>query len=274
MPRLSAVGSDTAAPTVLQVLASGKSHVPVDDTCQAVLQSDSLLYVFLVSAAYVVGQAGTTSCPVGSSEIASASACQSAAVATGRTYSGTTASALRPRGCYVFTTSNTVWFNTDPVGGGTMSTSLPLCSASTADSPSAVPNLGSTSPSPLEAPSGSTSSPVGAGTAAPSSAVPYCQSGTARCGTASCSGTWITTKAECELAAVALNAESQTATLSTNVAEPRGCYLYRISTLIPIKSLRFNSGGAETSLVTNAWAICRLGGECCPARLRRNEPHI
>ncbi len=263
-PNASAVGSDTAAPTALQVSASGKSHVPVDDTCQAVPQSDSLLYVLLVPAAYVVGQAGTASCPVGSSEIASASACQSAAVATGRTYSGTTASASRPRGCYVFTTANTVWFNTDPAGGGTLSTSSPLCFASTADSPSAVPDLSSTSPSPLVAPSGSTAAPLVAGTAAPSSAVPYCQSGTARCGTASCSGTWITTKAECELAAVALNAESQTATLSIDAVQPRGCYLYRISTLIPIRSLRFNSVGTEMSFLSSAWAICRLGGEGRP----------
>jgi hypothetical protein len=249
-----------------------QAHVPVDGTCKAVLQSDSLLYVLLVSAAYVVGQAGTASCPVGSSEIASASVCQSAAVATGRTYSGTTASASRPRGCYVFTTANTVWFNTDPAGGGTLSTSLPLCFASTADSPSAVPDLGSTSPSPLVAPSGSTAStdaPLVAGTAGPSSAVPYCQSGTARCGTASCSGTWITTKAECELAAVALNAESQTATLSTVGAQPRGCYLYRISTTLAVRSLRFNSAGTETSLLTNAWAICRLGGEGLPPAQER-----
>ncbi len=214
-----------------------------------------------MSAAFVVGEAGTTSCPVGSSEIASAFACQSAAVATGRMYSGTTVSASRPRGCYVFKTANTVWFNTDPAGGGTLSTSLPLCSASTADSPSAVPDLGSTSPAPLVAPSGSTAAPLVAGTAVPSSAVPYCQSGTARCGTASCSGTWITTKAECELAAVAFGFDSVLATPSTNVAEPRGCYLYRISTMLPVRSLRFNSVGTETSLLSNAWAICRLGGE-------------
>ena len=73
------------------------------------------------------------------------------------------------------------------------------------------------------------------------------------------------TKAECELAAVALNAESQTATLSTDAGQPRGCYLYRISTFLPVKSLRFNSAGTETSLLTNAWAICRLGGEGPPA---------
>jgi hypothetical protein len=60
---------------------------------------------------------------------------------------------------------------------------------------------------------------------------------------------------------VAINADSVSATLRTNVAEPRGCYLYRISTLVPIKSLRFNSAGTETSLLANAWAICRLGGE-------------
>jgi hypothetical protein len=218
----------------------------------------------------VLGAVNTNVCPAGSVVIASASTCQSAAVATGRTYAGTTVASSRPRGCYVFTTLNTVWFNTDPAGG-TLSTSLPLCSASTADSPSAVPNLGSTSPSPLVAPSGSTAAPSVARTAAPSSAVPYCQSGTARCGTASCSGTWITTKAECELAFVALSFESQTATASTNVAEPRGCYLYRISTIVPVRSLRFNSGGTETSLLTNAWAICRLGGEDHPTG--HNEPH-
>jgi hypothetical protein len=213
--------------------------------------------------AVVLGAVNTNVCPAGSVVIASASACQSAAVATGRTYSGTTASASRPRGCYVFTTANTVWFNTDPAGGS-LGTSLPLCSASTADSPSAVPDLGSTSPSPLVAPSGSTAAPLVAGTAAPSSAVRYCLSGTARCGTASCSGTWITTKAECELAAVALNAEAQTATLSTDAVQPRGCYLYRISTFLPVRTLRFNSAGTETSLLSNAWAICRLGGEGLP----------
>ncbi len=221
----------------------------------------------------MIGAVNTNVCPAGSVIIASASACQSAAVATGRTYSGTTASALRPRGCYVFTTANTVWFNTDPAGG-TMSTSLPLCSASTDDSPSAVPNLGPTSPSPLVAPSGSTAAPSVAGTPAPSSAVPYCQSGTARCGMASCSGTWITTKAECELAAVALNAESQTATLSTDAAQPRGCYLYRISTFLPVRSLRFNSAGTETSILTNAWAICRLGGEGRPTAHKRAPKRV
>ena len=216
----------------------------------------------------MLGAVNTNVCPAGSVVIALASACESAAVATGRTYSGTTASASRPRGCYVFTTANTVWFNTDPAGG-TMSTSFPLCSASTADSPSAVPNLGTTNPSPLVEPSGSTAAPSVAGTAAPRSAVPYCVSGTARCGTASCSGTWITTKAECELAAVALNAESQAATLSTDAAQPRGCYLYRISTFISVRSLRFNSAGTETSLLTNAWAICRLGGEGLPPAQER-----
>ncbi len=216
----------------------------------------------------MLGAVNTNVCPAGSVAIASASACQSAAVATGRTYSGATASDTRPRGCYVFTTANTVWFNTDPAGG-TMSTSSPLCSASTADSPSAVPNHGSTSPSPLVAQSGSTAAPSVAGTAAPRSAVPYCQSGTARCGTASCSGTWITTKAECELAFAALGTDSQAATLSTNVAEPRGCYLYRISTFLPVRTLRFNSAGTETSLLTNAWAICRLGGEGLPPAQER-----
>jgi hypothetical protein len=63
---------------------------------------------------------------------------------------------------------------------------------------------------------------------------------------------------------VALKVDSVSATLSTNVAEPRGCYLYRISTLLPIRSLRFNSAGTETSLLTNAWAVCRLGGEGRP----------
>jgi hypothetical protein len=68
---------------------------------------------------------------------------------------------------------------------------------------------------------------------------------------------------------VALNAESQTATLSTDAAQPRGCYLYRISTFLPVKSLRFNSAGTETSLLTNAWAICRLGGEGLPPAQER-----
>jgi hypothetical protein len=270
MPPLSTVGFDTAAPTGLQGSTSGEPHAPIS---QASTRWDGPIRfsTLLVSAAYAVGQAGTTSCPVGSREITSASACQSAAVATGRIYSGTTVATTRPRGCYVFTTANTVWFNTDPAGG-TTSTSLPLCSATTADSPSAVPNLGPTYPSPLVAPSSSTAAPSVAGTVVPSSAVPYCVSGSGRCGTASCSGTWITTKAECELAAVALGTDSQTATLSTDAVQPRGCYLYRISTLLPVRSLRFNSAGTETSLLTNAWAICRLGGECCPARLRRNKP--
>ena len=90
----------------------------------------------------------------------------------------------------------------------------------------------------------------------------YCVSQSARCGvTVACNGMVISTVAECQQAAAAVGMSSPTATLSSTTTEPRGCYQYKVSTLLNVRTLRFNSVGTESSTLTNAWAICRLGGK-------------
>jgi hypothetical protein len=75
-------------------------------------------------AGFAYGDSGSNTCPPGTWKIVTAAACQGAAAAVGTPYYGTTARADQPSGC--FNHGGTIWFNTDPTGGGVWGI-LPLC---------------------------------------------------------------------------------------------------------------------------------------------------
>jgi hypothetical protein len=83
-------------------------------------------------AGYTSGADGSNSCPAGSVRIETQAACRTAAAAAGKTAGAPFAVAFStdPRGCYYFTSDNSAYFNTHPVGAG-YSTARLLCAAVT-----------------------------------------------------------------------------------------------------------------------------------------------
>jgi hypothetical protein len=76
--------------------------------------------------AYVYGVGGSNSCPATSARIVDATACEAAAASAGKPWGGSQAVSTTPRGCYLVTSSNYVWFNTHTAGAGS-STARLLC---------------------------------------------------------------------------------------------------------------------------------------------------
>ena len=78
------------------------------------------------------GAVGSNECPAGSVRIETAAACRTAATATGKTPSSSFVETYSyvPRGCYSSTSTNAVFFNTDPVGAGYSAAKL-LCATAT-----------------------------------------------------------------------------------------------------------------------------------------------
>jgi hypothetical protein len=80
--------------------------------------------------AYVLGPLNSNECPAGSVRITTEAACRTATAAAGKTAGSPfleTASAF-PRGCYIWTDNNKVYFNTHAVGAGSGVAQL-LCAA-------------------------------------------------------------------------------------------------------------------------------------------------
>ncbi len=76
------------------------------------------------------GAAGSNACPAGSVRIATQAACRTAAAAAGKTFGSTSVEADYPRGCYIWTTDDTAYFNPHAVGAGEASSRL-LCALAT-----------------------------------------------------------------------------------------------------------------------------------------------
>jgi hypothetical protein len=79
--------------------------------------------------AYVFGAARSNACPTGATRIDTASACQSAATATGQTWRWSETISTYPKGCYAFTGTGYslgIYFNPTTTGAGVLDARL-LC---------------------------------------------------------------------------------------------------------------------------------------------------
>ena len=66
---------------------------------------------------FVYGKSGQNSCPPGYSYITSIDECQLAATTLGQSYSSSEILGTFPRGCYLYSKDNRVWFNDVATGG-------------------------------------------------------------------------------------------------------------------------------------------------------------
>jgi hypothetical protein len=95
--------------------------------------------VLSCAGAYAAGAAGSNECPAGSVRIETQASCRTAAAAVGKTFGSTSVDADYPKGCYIWTTFNTAYFNPHAVGAGEASSRLLCALATTTGAPPRAP---------------------------------------------------------------------------------------------------------------------------------------
>jgi hypothetical protein len=110
------------------VCARGTMHAPACVYCARLC-----LTALFAAAAYRLGSTGSNACPTGSTRVDSATVCQGAAAALGRSWGGSWSNYYYPKGCFWMTSSSYVYFN--GATGASSKHAQPLCFAGAPLSP-------------------------------------------------------------------------------------------------------------------------------------------